>query len=263
MIYKGKIPLSQIMDKLKPLLQNGTLQITDHGRMRAQMSPSWNTPWIHVKHAETKRCWLWNDVFYRQFGLIHSGCQGCWKVCVRLKTLKQLVQLLELQKILDLPSKCGIEVRSHVHGLYGGYFYNDSLEEGKECYKTVKTAIYQAIDDPESVKIVLKRACTEFEHEQGDSSKWEMQSDQKEIEEIVESLVEDGSGTRNGQPDFVQAMVMKTWIEWAFQNGDPTYAEFAEGGQPLYPDYVTYNDDCDKEIKKDINKILKERSEVK
>lgn len=254
MIYKGKIPLSAIMEKLKPLLANGTLQVTHEGKMKANMAPSWNTPWVHSRHAETKKCWLWNEIFYKHFGLIHSGCQGCWKVCVRMKTLKQLVQLHDLQKVLDLPSKCGIEVREHVHGLYGGYFYNDSLEEGKECYKKVKKAIYQALDEPETVKIVLKRACTEFEHEKGDSSKWEIVEGQKELEEIVESIVEFNSGSRFGQADFVVADVMNRWIKWAFANGDPTYAEFSEGGKPLYPNYTTYHEECDEELKKEKKK---------
>ncbi len=261
MVYKG-IPLSKIMEKLKPLLTNGTLRVSDNGRLVADFMPTWNTPWIHVKHSETKKCWMWNEIFYKQFGLIHSGCQGCWKVCIRMKTLRQLVQLFELEKALDRPSKCGIEVRPHVHGLYGGYFYNDSLEEGKECYKDVKKAIYEHLDNPEDVKIVLKRACTEFEHDKGDSSKWEIAEGQIDLEKLVESLLVDGSGNRAGQPDFVQAGVFDQWVQWAFQNGDPTYAEFSPEGKPLYPDYVTYHEDCDKEIKKDLKKILKERNNV-
>ena len=258
MIYKG-IPLSGVVEKLKPLLQNGTLNPTDKGTLVAKMQPSWNTPWIHVKHAENKKCWLWNDVFYQQFGLIHSGCQGCWKVCVRMKTLKQLVELLELQKILDRPSKCGIEVREHVHGLYGGYFYNDSLEEGKECYKTVRTAINQALTDGVEVKVVLKRACTEMEHAEGDSTEWKIADGQMDLEDIVGSIVEDGSTNRFGQADWIQADVMSRWVKFAFMNGDSTYAEFTPDGQPLFPDYVTYHAECDDELAKEAKKDKKSK----
>ena len=80
-----------------------------------------------------------SDIAFKAAGKkwVPSKCMGCWKVVVRLKTLKQLFSLLQLQMRMGRPSKCGIEVRESVNGLYGGYFYNHSLEEGLECYSAV------------------------------------------------------------------------------------------------------------------------------
>jgi len=41
------------------------------------------------------------------------------------------------------------------------------------------------------------------------------------------------------QPVHAVAHVHRTWIEYAYSIGDPTYAEYTED-KPLYPPYVTY-----------------------
>ena len=161
----------------------------------------------------------------------------------------QLFELEMLQRQLNLPSKCGIEKRAHVHGLYGGYFYNESKEEGVSCYNIVYAAMSQneilrplldfVDEEGRTQNLLLKRACTEFEHLCGDSSKWEVTQEQLAIESLVNRYVVADDFERI-QPEILVRHVRRTWIEFAYQWADPTYAQLT-GGEPLYPHYVTYH----------------------
>lgn len=215
------------------------------------------TPWIHQRHAPGFDCGLWHQVTFNFISsklpegqrFVPRHCQSCWKVVVKPRTLQQLFNLLEIEKRLDRPSKCGIEPRPSVPGLYGGYFYNKSIEEGLACYDIVKQALAEnewmaplldeVDDDGRTTRIILKRGCTEFEHLIGDSANWKITPEQNAIEDIVDRwVVSDNQELK--QPENLIWNIKRRWIEFAWQNGDPTYALYT-GGKPLYPAYRTYH----------------------
>ena len=173
-----------VLKMLEGILDGGNhyLRLED-GKVKVRnISMPLGSPWVHVKHHIDLDCGLWNQVIFKgvvprlpsgqQF--VPRGCQGCWKVVVKPRTLQQLFNLLNVQKMLGRPSKCGIEHRESVHGLYGGYFYNTSREGGLECYEAVKAAMLEneflapLVDEVDGLgkttRVILKRACTEMEH---------------------------------------------------------------------------------------------------
>lgn len=205
------------------------------------------TPWHYIKATEGD-CWPQHHIFLNELAphsklqFIPEWCHECYKVVVRPRTLKELFTLEELQKKLNLPSKCGIEVRTYVPALYGGYFYNRGLEAGKACYKTVREAVNKCEGLGPEVEVYLKRACTEMERRYGDSSKWlEITDEQKRIEKMVYDMI---AYSPNGQkqPSHFIAHVHRNWIEFAFRNGDKTYLEYT-AGLPLEPPARTYHDE--------------------
>jgi len=208
-----------------------------------------DAPWHHVKHSDQLDCHLYHavmfDVLFKNMEVkwVASDCQGCWKVVVRPKTLLGLFALDEIQKRLGRPSKCGIEVRETVHGLYGGYFYNLSLEAGRECYELVRKAVDEEPLLGPDVTVLLKRGCTEFEMECGPSNEWKVTPEQERAERLIKkTFVSDHNFTP--QPDHVVTRVFRRWIEFAYAAGDETYKHFTNG-EPLYPPYVTYHDTGD------------------
>ena len=248
-----------VISLLKPLLDGGNFYLRpEDGKVKAdKIAISKDTPWIHIRHTVGFDCGLWNQIIFkgvvpllpREQQFVPRNCQECWKVVVKPRTLQQLFNLLELQKALDVPAKCGIETRETVPGLYGGYFYNKSLAAGMECYNTVKIAMLEneylapLIDEVDvhgkTTRIILKRACTEFEHLLGDSTKWKVTPEQDFIEDLIDSyMVSDNLTLR--QPDHVLWNIKRRWIEFAYQWGDPTYTLYT-GGKPLYPHYITYH----------------------
>jgi hypothetical protein len=231
-----------ILLKLQPLFDSNVFYIRDDGIITHKTRLPHSTPWIHVVQAPNRNCTLLH-LYYTYLGIIHSRCQECWKVVVRPRTLRELHVLWELQKTLGLPSKCGIERRDFVCGLYGGYFYNDSLEQGRECYELVRTNVDQKIS-PE-VDGLLKRGCTEFEickvGKGCPSDGWAVSDEQKALELRLSDLI-DETAPKLKQPDHLVESTFRSFIEWAYQHGDMTYLEYTEG-KPIYEPYITYHEE--------------------
>lgn len=246
MAYYEEIKNRDIMTRIKRLLQNGGYYFRDDGKVTADRRISWDGPWHYVRHHPMLDCGTWHQILFDVISMglppeerfVPSGCQECYKVVVRPKSLKQLFALLNLEKRLDKPSKCGIEIRETVHGLYGGYFYNIGLEAGKDCYKIVRQEVDQDQHLGPDITVLLKRGCTEYEHAIGPSNKWAITPRQMDIEGLLEMILAKDNIDRR-QTEQHQMYVHRKWIEFAYAAGDPTYAEFTDG--PLYPNYVTYH----------------------
>lgn len=237
-----------IITKLKPILERGGYYLRpEDGKIVPRFTAiAHNAPWAYVQTTPEARCDVYHKVFYKQLKHIHSYCRNCWKIVVRPRTLKELFELYEIEKEMGVPCKCGMEMRPTVGGLYGGYFYTRSKEQGIERYKEVREIVSERIS-PE-VPVILKRYCTEFElggegyEGQGPSDKIpDVTREEREMEKYIEALLPDVNYT-TPQPKHVLANVMKRWIHHAFEHGDLTYLEYT-GGKKLTKDYVTYHEE--------------------
>jgi len=226
-----------VISAMLPFLQNGQYFLRDDGKIDSDYKVGYDSPWIFIKRSPARECIIWHKIYFGIFNILPSFCRQCWKVVVRPKTLEQLFQLLELQKRLDRPSKCGIEKRLTVHGLYGGYFYNDSLEEGLDRLDEVRIAVHKEISP--DIKVILKRGCTEFELYFGPSNEWK----EPTKDELQDEQRLDGVFARNMfshvQPEHLRARIMQNWIHFAYQWGDATSLNF-NGGKALFKPVVTY-----------------------
>jgi len=245
-ILKGR----NIIGATKHLLRQGILELrfSDGKLFPAAIKNTWETPWSHQRSSYRSNCYIWKDIIFenivmtvlpQEMRFVPSGCQNCYKVVVRPKTLKQLFALEELQRRLDLASKCGIEIRPRVFGLYGGYFYNRGLDEGIQCYKIVRQAVDEDKELGPDVAIILKRACTEMEHGVGPSDKWVITEEQKQFEALIDELIVTDVPYVSQTPH-AKDHVHQLWIEKAYEWGDTTVYEYLDG-KPLYPALVTYH----------------------
>lgn len=242
-----------VLEWLRPLWDGGGWHINRDGKVEQIRSMvAVDSPWVHHGHTDWAKCLLWNNIMFMAVSrrmpqhfadmdpFVPSGCQGCYKVVVRPQSLYQLFALNDLQVKLGRPSKCGIELRDSVGGLYGGYFYNHGLDAGRECYRAVRAAVDADHDLGPQVPILLKRACTEMEHACGPSDRWTVTEEQKVVEALVEAHVV-AVKDMSEQPLPVVWNIQRRWIEWAWSHGDATYKRFT-GGRPVSPAYVTYHE---------------------
>ena len=244
-----------IIDRLLPTLSRGNYAVKSNGRIESNASSGvvFNSPWLHQTHAENLNCNLWHFFMFNHYQwFVPSQCQECWKVVVGPRSLSELWKLKDLQWKLGIPSKAGIEVREYTAKLYGGYFYNKGLYNGRKCYKAVREAVNDAISP--DVPVLLKRACTEFEMAFPKSSTWQITDEQMEVEELLNDRVEE-SGNPSGQPDIIRTHIKRIWIHWAYSVADPTYKEFTDG-KPLHPPYETYHDKTIEECEMMLNNGL-------
>ena len=223
-----------VISKALPLLNSGSHYIRADGKIATTIDRmAYDVPWAYVHHSPWRICSLWHSVYFPYFKIIPSKCQQCWKVVARPQTVVELFELYEYQLGYQGGGcKCGIEERQTVDGNYGGYFYNDSMEQGAACLEKVQK-------DLPHIPFILKRACTEFEQEWGDSTQWEVSQDQKDLEALLDSVfVQDEM--KMAQTPHMRAYVIRKWIHKAVMVGDKTYLRLT-GGVPLVPKLIKYD----------------------
>jgi hypothetical protein len=234
---------------LAPLWKKGWKWRAGDHKLQVETGMIPHIPWIF--NSPGQDCFVWSSVLFDIVGgdpqhddiqFIPEYCRNCYKVVVRPKTIKQLFALEKLQSNLGFQSKCGIEVRGYTPALYGGYFYCQGIEEGRERYKQVRDAVDSDHELGKDVEIYLKRSCTEMERKYGDSDKWDEITDkQRAIEKLVVDSIAYDPCIQDQPPHFLR-YIHRRWIEWAFQNGDETYLEFT-GGVPIEKPPVTYHEE--------------------
>ena len=232
-----------LITRLKPLLEKSgyMLRPSDQKFVPRVAGSTWDAPWIYTKGELTIRCDIYHRIMFNLLDHIHSACRDCWKIVVRPRTIIELLDLYELQKEMDVPCKCGLELRSTVCGLYGGYFYTRSKEAGLERYSEVRKAVDEAISP--DVPVILKRYCTEFEIGKGSKGPSDKVGPVTPEELAYEKYVEahfPSVGESGGQAEHVIANTIKRWIHHAFEHGDLSYLGLTNG-EKLIPDYVTYH----------------------
>lgn len=226
---------------LLPAVKSGGLKVSmPDGRFYAIPRFDLETPW-HFVNIKPKDCFRCHEVLFSMAGVLPSSCLECWKVVVAPRTLSEMWKLKGLMEQYRASSKLGIETREYVPRLYGAYFYNDSLEEGQAKYKTVRAMVDLISPD---ISVILKRGCTEFERKFGASDQWENMLSQAslDIEAEILRLVDPVVG--QPKPEHLSARTFRTWVEWAYQHGDPTWKEFMGDPDafPLVTKTVTYHE---------------------
>ncbi|MCK5604834.1 hypothetical protein KAR91_23290 [Candidatus Pacearchaeota archaeon] len=245
-LYK-KIASLDILTSIKPLMEKEGYYVRPDGKVdRMLHATAWDTPWIHQWQTAANDCGLWHRVVFPFFNVVPYHCQNCWKVVVAPRTVEELFDLFELQKELEHPCKCGIELRGTDTRRYGGYFYNhNGREDGEQCYLKVREVVNEAISP--DVPVILKCACTEYEQKYGPPLEYEVTDEQRKLEDWITEWVV--------VPDKVfsqvihqQAFVMRKWLHHAYATGDETYKKFTDG-EPLSRKIKTYHH----EIKEIVN----------
>lgn len=230
---------ANFIKRLKPALKAGWLSIrlSDKKIIMGGVE-RFETKWHHTKLAQHKDCIMGHKILFDLFNAKATKCMNCYKVVVRPNTVKELIQLMKLQESMGYPSKCGTEGRSFVPALYGGYFYADSLEEGRERYREVRDAV--SFNISKDITVILKRGCTEYERKWGRSDEWEQTEKDLFWEQLCyENIIFESSPYQSG---LVKISTVQDWLEFAWEHGDMTCMEF-NNGEPYWPPVITYHED--------------------
>jgi len=225
------------------------------GNGKALYNP--NTPWSYHTDLYAKNCSFDHHVLFNNFGIISPSCLKCWKVVATPETFTDLMEMEEIQKQAPWPCKCGIELRDYTPKHYGAYFYNGSLEEGRDKYEAVKDVILKNMTNGKRIAetLILKRGCTEFEFIKGPSPYWCMTPKEERLHEMIESYV-DYDKNNHKQSELGRLFVYQNWALWAHSNGDMTYKDWNDG-HSLFPGYVKYHEGDIETIKEDLETAKK------
>jgi len=235
-----------VIDTFGDLFERGWVISKDTGKITARSTAiDHNRKWIYTNPDPNRDCGMMMEIFNR-LGFTPSRCRECWKVVVKMQTVKQLLALYEFQKEFTKKSKgsarfckCGIEQRAYVHYQYGGYFYCDSLDQGQKRYKEVRDAVNKI--DP-TIEVTLKRGCTEMEIKNGSTKTDEKPAYAEEIERHIDEAF-DYRNINVEQPPYLIKHILKEWLLFAWDRGDKTAIEF-NNGKPFYTQCVTYHEEA-------------------
>lgn len=239
------------------LMQQGWYIDMDTGLLtckgRASHDPE--RPWVYVNPDPERKCGVYTAIA-DNFGFIPQPCLDCWKVVVKPRTVKELMELYKLQMSFskdhegtDRFCKCGIEIRDYVPQNYGGYFYCNSQVQGLKRWQEVRDLVDKI--NPK-IPVTLKRYCTEFELRYGDSDKYEQAPGAEELQKEIFDVIDwEELNDNPPQPDSLVNHILVRWIKHAWNIADMTCILF-NGNQPLMPPSVTYHDHL---IKKGLSEL--------
>jgi len=218
--------------------------------------------WIHARSDRRTNCDFFHSIF-KYLGFIPTWCLNCWKVVARPRNLWECYQLMLLQHDLvenndlnkeEYYAKCGPEERHYVHGNWGGYFYNRTKSDGFARYKQIRALVDERIS--KDMPVIFKRFCTEFEMGTGPSWKYEQPKHAKEIETLLEEIVDVPKQVHDAHPEYLKQHNISRWIEWAWDRGDSTVLLFT-GGKPLVKPVHTYHKEMTEKDKENLIKLAR------
>jgi hypothetical protein len=190
----------------------------------------------------TQPCFFLNRFMFRHVyaeGAVPFGCRDCFKVKVVTANLRQMMAVNEIAQSVSAGSKSGMEVDNPENQtLYGTYFYSLGLDRARALYRDLRAKINQHAKLGTSVKMLIKRGCTNYERKCGPSDRYTFDPRQEEIERhfFARFAGDVRGGVRKSIRDGMQIL---EWVKIAYRIGDDTYKDFT-GGKDLFPPVVTY-----------------------
>ncbi|MHC4310880.1 MAG: hypothetical protein ACYSW3_00230 [Planctomycetota bacterium] len=269
----------------KFLANNPGYWLRDDGKIDHHRRMHPDPPWCYIKPVTLQNCHFYHKIYFAVItnsGKVPIYCQKhCWKVVIAPRNLQELFALRFFMLDMDRPAKCGMEMeRLNSDKLYGGYFYNTSMEEGLECFDLVKKKLHECptydreimgcrvqVEIEPDIPIILKRACTEFEQNCGPADEWGWDEDQEEFERFaMDAFVMDFQNFE--QSDNQLGALFVKWIHAAYRIGDKTYLKFCNDNE-LFAKCVTFHDRRDfvpdysgrKQSDKEVEENGKERTQ--
>lgn len=178
---------------------------------------SFSIPWIFLNQNTRKKfCSYWNGIFCLKYQMIPTYCRfNCWKTVIKPRTLRELFEVYDSLNLIDLPSKCGMDVRVYTVGPWAGFVYADSLEQGRRYCAEVRVSV------PPEIPVFLKRGCTEMEKilpsDQWDNITHEEMEKEKYLNDLFTFEEQDFR-----QGEWLKARIKERWIRHAIEIVDPT-----------------------------------------
>lgn len=210
-----------------------------------------DSPWVFIGEPEQPECLLWLGVYWEMFRLIPSYCRfRCHKVVAFPRSVRQLFDLyVVMRDKIGWPSKCGVDRRPYTSAPYAAFFYNTSMEEGQECYRLVREKIDAHMPDGQSIRVLLKKGCTEMEDAlQGGrpTDTWcGMSGAEWDMEAHLDGIFYHGKDDVC-QADWHKRYIQFRWLEHAYSIGDQTWkevlGELPGGINPFGSIPVTYHE---------------------
>ena len=202
--------------------------------------PARVSDWIKVLRDGNRNCrfqlLLFEYIYRRQ--QVPAACEDCYKVKVVPRSLRQLMALYELGRLLPFTYKCGLDAAAPMtSGVYGAYFFLHGLPAARAAYAKIREVVTADAKLGPEVVVFIKRGCTEYEVHCGPSDRYVFSDEFRKLEARLVQSIRLGEAEPPSTPQIQQTVAR--WIRTAYSLGDETYLDFT-GGRRLYPAVVRY-----------------------
>jgi hypothetical protein len=182
---------------------------------------------------------LFRNVYRRR--AVPAGCAACYKVKVETQSMRQMMAVKAIAEGFPRRAKSGAEVdRPDNQSLYATYFYLTGLDEARRMYKQVRARIDADPDLGPSVKVIIKRGCSNYERACGPSDRYTFDSRLEGIERYLRERFVTPPAAPEPDKKYRDAAILLETARVAFRIGDQTYKDFT-GGQALFRPTVSYD----------------------
>lgn len=187
------------------------------------------------RHCRFKMQVIFKQIYREKF--VPLGCATCFKVKVTPRSLRELMALRAVAHALPYTYKCGLEAQTaYTSSIYSAYFYLNSLQEAREAYFHIRTALDNNPLLGPDIPAFIKRGCTTYEMACGPSNQYTFDQASETIEQALQEAITE-TKTARSPADKIKTFAL--WIETAYRFGDASYLDFTNG-KPLHPAPVKY-----------------------
>lgn len=169
------------------------------------------------------------------------GCAACYKVKVESQTMRQLMAVKAIAEGFDCSAKSAPEVDSPENqALFASYFYLTGLDEARAVYKEVRAKVDADAALGPSVKVIIKRGCTNYEHACGPSDRYTFDPRLEDIEAHFRDRYLQPEPAPMPARKYRDAATLLEIVRTAYRIGDNTYKDFTDGKE-VFPATVSYD----------------------
>lgn len=229
--------LSTAEQNLQQAIAAGILIEHDDGSLGLPPAEKMVSGWMEVPNGPPLDChFLLNAGFEGIYGraAVPHGCRECYKVKVKLGSLRQLMAAWKLGKSIPCLSKWGLDLGNpYSQDIYAGYLYASGLDAARVLHKVVRAALDSDAALGSGVPVTIKRGCSKFESALGPSDRYEFTPEMAQLEQLLRARFVAPATTGSSM------RTIGRWIQAAYQIGDDSYLDLT-GGKRLRPPSVTY-----------------------
>ena len=170
---------------------------------------------------------------------VPAGCAECYKVKVDTRTMRALMAVKTILEDVPYPGKSVAEVdRRDNASLFASYLYTTGLGEARMAFEELRAKVDAHPALGPTVKMTIKRGCTNYERACGPSDRYAFDPRQKDVEAYFRKRFRRAAAPRPAR-EYLDAAALLEMARAAFRIGDETYKEFT-GGKEILPATVSY-----------------------
>jgi hypothetical protein len=226
---------------------DGTLQLATPALPARELTP--DDYFIFHRGEFSKPCGFLNRFLFRHAyaqSAVPFGCRDCYKVKIVANNLRQLMAVKDILETTSYTAKTGMEAENgdNQH-IYSSYLYNIGLDRARTVYKDMKKRIDAHDKLGSSVKMLIKRGCTNYERSCGPSDRYTFDPRLEAVETCLAKRFHDNTAKRSTLKKALHEHTrVFNMVGAAYRLGDDTYKDFI-GGRTLYRPVVTYSPEAE------------------